>query len=89
MNLSRVLWLLAVSLVGPGCREAPQEERIPMTLQVTSSAFGEGETIPAKYTVDGQDISPPLAWSNPPSGTASFALICDDPDAPRGTTWVH
>ena len=77
-------------MVGAGCqtREAPEEERIPMTLQLTSSAFGEGQTIPAKHTGDGQDTSPPLAWSNPPAGTTSFALICDDPDAPRGT-WVH
>jgi Raf kinase inhibitor-like YbhB/YbcL family protein len=59
-----------------------------VTLQLTSSAFGEGQTIPAKYTADGENLSPPLAWSDPPAGTASYALICDDPDAPRGT-WVH
>jgi Raf kinase inhibitor-like YbhB/YbcL family protein len=59
-----------------------------MTLQVTSTAFREGETIPKKFTGDGPDVSPPLAWSAPPAGTISFALICDDPDAPRGT-WVH
>jgi Raf kinase inhibitor-like YbhB/YbcL family protein len=59
-----------------------------MTLQLTSSAFAEGQTIPAKYTADGENLSPPLTWSAPPAGTASHALICDDPDAPRGT-WVH
>ncbi|MBN1433550.1 YbhB/YbcL family Raf kinase inhibitor-like protein [Candidatus Fermentibacterales bacterium] len=53
-----------------------------------SSAFSDGEMIPELYTVDGTDISPPLEWSNPPEGTRSFALICDDPDAPAGT-WVH
>ncbi len=57
-------------------------------LTVTSSAFAPGEKIPQKYTCDGTDISPPLAWSEPPAGTQSFALIADDPDAPVGT-WVH
>jgi len=59
-----------------------------MTLQLTSSGFGEGQTIPKEYTGDGSDLSPPLAWSDPPDGTVSFALIFDDPDAPR-RTWVH
>lgn len=59
-----------------------------MTFQLSSSAFGNGEQIPAIYTGDGADHSPPLAWSDQPAGTASFALVCDDPDAPRGT-WVH
>src|SRR5205823_2858329 len=44
-----------------------------------------GATIPKKHTGDGADRSPPLAWSEPPAGTKSLALICDDPDAPRGT----
>lgn len=57
-------------------------------MQITSSAFTEGNMIPAKYTCDGQDISPPLAWRDIPAGTKSFSLISDDPDAPRGT-WVH
>ncbi len=59
-----------------------------MTIQLTSSAFAEGEFIPVKYTCDGDDISPPLQWSNVPAGTRSLALIGDDPDAPAGT-WVH
>ena len=57
-------------------------------MQITSSAFTEGSMIPAKYTCDGQDISPPLEWKNAPAGTKSFALISDDPDAPAGI-WVH
>jgi hypothetical protein len=44
--------------------------------------------IPSKYTCDGADISPPLAWSGLPEGTKSIAIINDDPDAPMGT-WVH
>jgi len=56
-----------------------------MALTVSSPAFNEGGKIPPKYTCQGQDMSPQLAWSNPPAGTASFALIVDDPDAPGGT----
>jgi Raf kinase inhibitor-like YbhB/YbcL family protein len=61
-----------------------------MALELTSSAFHDGETLPKQYTADGRNISPPLAWQEPPSGTRSLALICDDPDAPRGTFthWV-
>jgi Raf kinase inhibitor-like YbhB/YbcL family protein len=59
-----------------------------VSIQLTSSAFEAGKTIPAKYTCQGDDISPPLKWSSPPPGAKSLALICDDPDAPVGT-WVH
>lgn len=59
-----------------------------MTLRIESTAFGEGERIPTRYTCDGEGESPPLAWSGAPEGTRSFALLCDDPDAPAGT-WRH
>jgi Raf kinase inhibitor-like YbhB/YbcL family protein len=59
-----------------------------MSIEVTSTAFTQGMTIPKQYTGDGADHSPPLRWTEPPSGTKSFALICDAPDAPVGT-WVH
>ncbi len=59
-----------------------------MPLRLTSPAFGQGQTVPAPYTCSGSDISPPLAWSGVPEGTAAFALLCDDPDAPGGT-WDH
>ena len=59
-----------------------------MAIEVTSTAFSEGEMIPARFTCDGQDISPPLAWSGVPDTAQSLALICDDPDAPVGT-WDH
>jgi hypothetical protein len=59
-----------------------------MTLSLTSSAFAAGESIPTKYTCDGDNISPPLEWGQPPSGTQSLALILDDPDAPSGI-FVH
>ena len=57
-------------------------------MEIKSSAFGSGEMIASKYTCDGADFSPPLEWLGSPVGTKSFALICDDPDAPMGT-WVH
>jgi Raf kinase inhibitor-like YbhB/YbcL family protein len=59
-----------------------------MTFTIETSAFENGATIPKQYTCDGDDISPPLTWNGAPEGTKSFALICDDPDAPMGT-WVH
>ena len=59
-----------------------------MTFELTSVAFAAGEPIPAKYTCDGANVSPPLAWSDAPPGTQSLALIMDDPDAPAGT-WDH
>lgn len=55
---------------------------------LTSTAFAEGQPIPARCTCEGQDSSPPLAWTAPPAGTQSLALISEDPDAP-GKTWVH
>jgi Raf kinase inhibitor-like YbhB/YbcL family protein len=55
-----------------------------MAFELTSSAFIEGQPIPRKYTDDGDDVSPPLEWRGAPDGTKSFALIIEDPDAPRG-----
>jgi Raf kinase inhibitor-like YbhB/YbcL family protein len=59
-----------------------------MTLKLTSTAFADGGEIPPKYTCDGADYSPPLAWSGVPERAKSLALVVDDPDAPGGT-WVH
>lgn len=59
-----------------------------MDFTLKSNAFEAGETIPTRYTCDGEDVSPPLEWTDPPEETVAFALICDDPDAPRGT-WTH
>jgi len=55
-----------------------------------TNAFKTSETIPTKYTCDGEDVSPDLKWDGAPQETKSFALICDDPDAPGGnfTHWV-
>ena len=59
-------------------------------LELTSTVFGEGDPIPRKYSCEGENVSPPLAWSNLPDGTRSLALIVHDPDAPPGdfTHWV-
>jgi len=59
-----------------------------MEINIKSPAFVPGGKIPGKYTCDGMDISLPLTWTSGPEGTKTFALICDDPDAPMGT-WVH
>ena len=56
---------------------------MPFTLR--SEAFADGDWIPRRFTCDGEDLSPPLAWSGVPEGTESFAFVVDDPDAPRGT----
>ena len=61
-----------------------------MTLELTSTAFADRAAVPKLYTGDGRNASPPLQWREPPAGTHSLALICEDPDAPRGTFthWV-
>ena len=66
----------------------------PMKIELTSTAFQEGQRIPAKYTGESDDVSPPLAWKSVPEGTQQLALICDDPDAPSRKNpgpqpWVH
>lgn len=60
-----------------------------MALQLSSEAFQANGPIPRKYTGEGEDLSPPLRWSGVPPGCKELALICDDPDAPRPTPWVH
>jgi Raf kinase inhibitor-like YbhB/YbcL family protein len=57
-------------------------------MKIESVAFTNNSTIPSQYTCDGSNISPPLSWDEPPVGTKSLVLICDDPDAPGGT-FVH
>jgi Raf kinase inhibitor-like YbhB/YbcL family protein len=79
--------LLCVCLIGVQATQMGKEG-YTMKLEIKSTAFKEGGFIPKKYTCDGSDISPPLLWTQPPDGTKSLVLICDDPDAPMGT-WVH
>jgi len=79
-----VFWIL------PGCQaeKAVPAEEGKMELSVFSPVFEEGSKIPARYTCDGEDVSPHLAWEGVPEGTETLALIVDDPDAPFGT-WTH
>lgn len=97
MRKTLLLTLTALLVLGVACKrvetqvekaETGKKEVEAMALQIQSSAFEDGATIPKKYTCDGDDRSPALSWSGAPDGTKSFALICDDPDAPMGT-WVH
>ena len=82
------VWLIGLSSAGDvNAQESQLQEEI-MALTVASQAFKHGEPIPALYTCDGQDTSPPLSWSDAPAGTKSWVLISDDPDAPMGM-WVH
>ena len=99
--ISAFLFVAFLALVTSGCVARPSPTLVPEVpaatptpseggepFEVKSTAFAPGEPIPAKYTCDGGDLSPPLQWVDPPSDTQSFALIADDPDAPAGT-WVH
>src|SRR5947207_2977079 len=85
LNGSLLLYLL-FALVVTGSRAAETSKSGHM--QLTSTAFAEGEPIPAKYSCEDKNVSPPLKWTGAPPGTTSLTLIVDDPDAP-GTTWVH
>lgn len=59
-----------------------------MRIIVTSPSFVDGAPIPITYTCDGEDLSPPLAWSGIPEGSRSIVVLCDDPDAPQ-KPWTH
>jgi len=96
MTVTRVLLLVAVAallgcssktgkVVEPSVQPAAPADA---TFSLTSSAFADGEKIPVVYTADGRSISPPLAWTDPPVGTAELVLVVSDPDAPSGT-WYH
>lgn len=85
------VWIVVVMLfVSAGCARTPSPaSAVPAaSLSLTSPAFAQGQPIPARFTCDGEDISPALNWGDPPAGTRSFVLILDDPDAPAGT-WTH
>jgi len=79
----------AAVLAGCGGSSSTPATRVPGgAIRLASPAFVHGATIPARYTCDGADASPPLAWSQPPAGTAAFALTIEDLDAP-GREFVH
>jgi Raf kinase inhibitor-like YbhB/YbcL family protein len=81
--------LLILLAIGGGCSSPPSASEPEETdMQLTSSAFEEGERIPAEHSCDGDDVSPPLAWSQAPEGTEAFVLIVEDPDARDFVHWV-
>jgi Raf kinase inhibitor-like YbhB/YbcL family protein len=84
-------WILAVLIGVSACGRTTQPESQPLpdaTLSVTSTAFDAEDNIPPEYSCDGEDMSPPLSWSDPPADTQSLVFLVDDPDAPVGT-WTH
>src|SRR5262245_37190405 len=88
---SALLFIFLGSLLPLACSPRPAEpdrKGAAMKIDITSSVFKEGDTIPKLYTGEDRDVSPPLQWSEAPAGTKSLALLCEDPDAPRGL-WVH
>src|SRR5205809_7360961 len=86
--MRRAAWYRLCTLIGMLALTAAREQGGRMACSLSSVAFREGAAIPIRHTCDGADVSPPLGWSGAPPGTAAFALIADDPDAPAGT-WVH
>jgi Raf kinase inhibitor-like YbhB/YbcL family protein len=80
------IFLLSTFLAG--CAPSTPQVNAGSFLILSSTSFHNGETIPAQFTCAGDNVSPALQWNDPPSGTQSFALIMDDPDAPAGV-WVH
>ncbi|HTR43772.1 MAG TPA: YbhB/YbcL family Raf kinase inhibitor-like protein [Pseudomonadales bacterium] len=77
--------LLAGLLLSSCSNQAEPDSTNAATMQITSTAFANGQPIPDKYTGQADDISPRLEWTGAPLNTKSFALICEDPDAPMGT----
>ena len=94
-------WVAAGSIASgilltlPACKRsrdaqaASDPKGTAMGITITSSAFEANGPIPKRHTGDGEDVSPPLAWSNVPKEAKELALIMDDPDAPRKEPWVH
>jgi Raf kinase inhibitor-like YbhB/YbcL family protein len=68
--------------------QSPAQKTPEAKFQLTSTSFVADSAIPTQYTCDGSDVSPALAWTEPPAGTQSFALVVDDPDAPKKTV-IH
>jgi hypothetical protein len=89
----RPLLIAALAAGGLPAVTDPLRAEEAMSMTLTSTAFAHNGPIPAKYTCEGDDISPPLRWEGVPAGTRSVALIVDDPDAPDPKapklTWVH
>jgi len=79
----------SASHTAPPAVQPAKEAPVTAKITLTSSAFQHNQPVPRKYSDDGEDKSPPLAWSDVPAGSRELALIVDDPDAPTPTPWVH
>ncbi|MFZ5893960.1 MAG: YbhB/YbcL family Raf kinase inhibitor-like protein [Myxococcota bacterium] len=71
-----------------GTHNNPTARGLSQQFGLSSPSFADGDRIPRRHTADGENVSPRLTWSKPPAGAESLALVCEDPDAPRGT-FVH
>jgi Raf kinase inhibitor-like YbhB/YbcL family protein len=89
LNSISIFIVLGALVLSTGCKKeqvVPEAEGgIDMSIQIKSTVFAEGDTIPRVYTCDDRNISPPLSWTRVPQGSISLVLIMDDPDAPSGT----
>ena len=83
-----VFALLIGTICSMHCSQKRTKELVVKEITLTSPSFSNNGEIPQKFTCDGEDISPKLMWHNVPEEVRSFVLICEDPDAPKGT-WVH
>src|SRR6266404_1911823 len=98
MRMTSAILTLAL-LTLSGCAKAPQpaasqpaiQKENKMEFKLTSTSFKEGQPIPRQYTCDGVNVSPALEWGGAPRAAKTFAIICDDPDAPSGAgmQWVR
>jgi Raf kinase inhibitor-like YbhB/YbcL family protein len=80
-----IVLVAAPAFADPPARSDTPQQDAKVALHVTSTAFEGGAAIPIKYTCDGGEVSPPLAWSGVPASAKSIAVLVDDPDAPNGT----
>ncbi len=89
-NIKSFWWILALGVLAACHNGKESQSKVggENIMKISSSAFQNNGKIPAVYTCDEADYSPPLQWSGVPAGTKSLALLADDPDAPMGT-WVH
>lgn len=68
---------------------AEQSTANAIALKITSNAFSDGSSIPAKYTCDGDNLFPAIRWTKPPAGAKTLLIVVEDPDAPKETPFIH
>ena len=83
--LKTIAPIMLFAVAGTQVARADDTPQQPQEIRVTSSAFNANEAIPSEFTCNGEKQSPPLSWSNVPTGTKSLAIMVEDPDAKNGT----